>query len=33
MRVPLAHIDALLDGLSRQAAQPVSTVVESDQPL
>jgi predicted ATPase/class 3 adenylate cyclase len=33
MRVPLAHIDALLEGLGRQATQPLSAVVETDQPL
>jgi hypothetical protein len=33
MRVPLAHIDALLEGLGRQAAQPLSAIVETDQPL
>jgi predicted ATPase/class 3 adenylate cyclase len=33
MRVPLAHVEAMLDGLSRQGAQPVQAVVETDQPL
>jgi tetratricopeptide (TPR) repeat protein len=33
MRVPLAHVQALLEGLGREAAQPLSAGVESDQPL